>query len=61
MAPEYASDGATIVFNHISQGMEVGIVGDIPLVTARKIADSIIEVPFNRGNIINNNLQGSDK
>ncbi len=42
MAAEYASDGATLVFNHILQGIEVGIVGDIPLITARKIAESII-------------------
>lgn len=40
-APEYASDGATIVFNHIMQGIEVGVVGDIPLATAKKIAESI--------------------
>jgi len=47
MAPEYASDGATIVFNHILQGVEVGIVGKIPLVTARKIAESIVALPVN--------------
>jgi sigma-E factor negative regulatory protein RseB len=41
-APEYASDGATMVFNQIVQGLEVGIVGDIPLGTAKKIAESII-------------------
>ncbi|TYK65078.1 MucB/RseB C-terminal domain-containing protein [Colwellia echini] len=40
-APEYASDGATLVFNAISQGIEVGVVGDIPLVTAQKIAESL--------------------
>jgi len=40
-APEYASDGATMVYNHILQGIEVGIVGDIPLATAKKIAESI--------------------
>lgn len=57
MAPEYASDGATIVFNQVSQGVEVGIVGDIPLVTARKIADSIIKVPLGRGNTINQNIR----
>ncbi|HCM46258.1 MAG TPA: transcriptional regulator [Colwellia sp.] len=43
-APEYASDGATMVFNHILQGVEVGVVGDIPLATAKKIAESIIPV-----------------
>ncbi len=41
-APEYASDGATMVFNHIIQGIEVGVVGDIPLATAKKIAESIV-------------------
>ncbi|NQY50377.1 MAG: MucB/RseB C-terminal domain-containing protein [Colwellia sp.] len=51
-APEYASDGATMVFNHIVQGIEVGIVGDIPLATAKKIAESI--VPATRDNAINN-------
>ncbi len=43
-APEYASDGATMVFNHIVQGVEVGVVGNIPLVTAQKIAESIVPV-----------------
>ncbi|NQZ26231.1 MAG: MucB/RseB C-terminal domain-containing protein [Colwellia sp.] len=51
-APEYASDGATMVFNHIVQGIEVGIVGDIPLTTAKKIAESI--VPATKDNAINN-------
>ncbi len=41
-SPEYASDGATIVFNQIVQGVEVGVVGDIPLTTAKKIAESIV-------------------
>lgn len=40
-APEFANDGSTMVFNHILHGVEVGIVGDIPLVTAKKIAESI--------------------
>ncbi len=40
-APEYANDGATLVYNHVLQGVEVGIVGDVPLVTAKKIAESI--------------------
>lgn len=39
--PEYANDGATMVFNHIAQGIEVSVVGDIPLITAKKIAKSI--------------------
>ena len=40
-APEFANDGATMVFNQIVQGIEVGIVGNIPLATAKKIAESI--------------------
>jgi sigma-E factor negative regulatory protein RseB len=40
-ASEYASDGSTVVFNHVSQGIEVSVVGDIPVVTAKKIAESI--------------------
>jgi sigma-E factor negative regulatory protein RseB len=40
-AEEYASDGATIVFNHVIKGIEVGVVGDIPLETAKRIAESI--------------------
>jgi sigma-E factor negative regulatory protein RseB len=39
--PEFANDGATMVFNQIIQGIDVGIVGDIPLTTAKKIAESI--------------------
>lgn len=39
---EFANDGATIVFNQIIQGIEVGVVGDIPLTTAKKIAQSIV-------------------
>jgi sigma-E factor negative regulatory protein RseB len=38
---EYASDGATLVFNRIINGLEVSVVGKIPLATAKKIADSI--------------------
>ncbi|AAZ26292.1 MucB/RseB C-terminal domain-containing protein [Colwellia psychrerythraea] len=55
-APEYASDGATIVFNHILQGIEVGIVGNIPLATAKKIAESIAPAVIDN---VNNNAQGS--
>ena len=47
-APEYASDGATMVFNHIVQGIEIGVVGDIPLITAKKIAESIAPVKNNK-------------
>jgi sigma-E factor negative regulatory protein RseB len=45
--PEYASDGATMVFNIIVQGIEIGIVGDIPLATAKKIAESIVPAKIN--------------
>jgi len=38
---EFANDGATLVFNQVSQGVEIGVVGEIPLSTAKKIADSI--------------------
>ena len=38
---EYASDGATLVFSQITNGLEVSVVGKIPLPTAKKIADSI--------------------
>lgn len=51
-APEFANDGATMVFNHILQGIEVGVVGDIPLATAKKIAESIAPV-------VNGNVKGN--
>jgi sigma-E factor negative regulatory protein RseB len=41
-APEFANDGATMVYNHVVQGVEVGVVGDIPLITAKQIAESIV-------------------
>jgi len=44
-AVEYASDGATLVFNQIINGLEVSVVGKIPLITAKKIADSIAPTP----------------
>lgn len=47
--PEYANDGATIVYNHVVQGIEIGVVGDIPLATAQKIAESI--APLSSKNI----------
>lgn len=43
-AVEYASDGATLVFNQITNGLEVSVVGKIPLSTAKEIADSIAPV-----------------
>ena len=43
-AVEFANDGATLVFNQIINGLEVSVVGKIPLITAKKIADSISPV-----------------
>lgn len=49
---EYASDGATLVFNQIINGLEVSVVGKIPLITAKKIADSITPISHqNVGNL----------
>lgn len=42
---EYASDGATLVFSQIINGLEVSVVGQIPLATAKLIADSIAPTP----------------
>jgi len=38
---EYVKDGATIVLNQVVNGKEVSIVGKIPAVTAKAIADSV--------------------
>lgn len=40
--PEYANDGSTLVFNHILNGIEISVVGKIPMITAQKIAESIV-------------------
>ncbi|WP_019028503.1 MucB/RseB C-terminal domain-containing protein [Colwellia piezophila] len=58
--PEYAHDGAIMVFNYIVQGIEVGVVGNIPLATARKIAESIKYRPINeQKNHDQNKIQSS--
>ncbi|MBU2894439.1 MucB/RseB C-terminal domain-containing protein [Colwellia sp. D2M02] len=44
---EYASDGATAVFSQIVDGLEVSVVGKIPLETAKMIADSVGPVATN--------------
>ena len=49
--PEYANDGATLVYNHIIQGIEIGVVGEIPLITAKKIAESIGSATRNTGTL----------
>ncbi|RHW75178.1 MucB/RseB C-terminal domain-containing protein [Colwellia sp. RSH04] len=38
---EFAHDGATLVLNQVINGLEVSVVGKIPLSSAKKIADSI--------------------
>ena len=57
-APEYASDGATMVFNHVLQGIEVGVVGDIPLATAKKIAESITPASVDSAKTNDRNSKG---
>jgi sigma-E factor negative regulatory protein RseB len=39
--PEYVYDGATIVLNQVISGIEVSIVGKIPVHSAKAIAESI--------------------
>ena len=51
---EFASDGATLVFNQIINGIEVSVVGKIPLTTAKKIANSV--APTSGQNVDNNNI-----
>ncbi|NMP29968.1 transcriptional regulator [Thalassotalea sp. M1531] len=38
---EYVMNGATVVLNQVNNGIEVSVVGKIPSVTAKAIADSI--------------------
>lgn len=44
-AIEFASDGATLVLSQVVNGIEVSVVGKVPLETAKKIVNS---VSFNR-------------
>lgn len=39
--PEHVNDGATLVFNQVNKGVEISVVGKIPVVTAKAIANSI--------------------
>ncbi|TPH16563.1 MucB/RseB C-terminal domain-containing protein [Litorilituus lipolyticus] len=45
-ATEFAHDGATLVLNQVNNGLEVSVVGKIPLTSAKKIADSIGAAPI---------------
>ena len=49
-AVEYVMDGATVVLNQAVNGFEVSVVGKIPALTAKKIANSVI---LNKNIIIN--------
>lgn len=40
-AVDYVVEGATIALNQVRQGIEISVVGKIPLATAKAIADSI--------------------
>ncbi len=42
---EFVMNGATGVFNQVSNGVEVSVVGKIPLITAQSIADSVSFIP----------------
>lgn len=41
-ASGYAQDGATVAFNEVVNGLEVSVVGKIPVLTAKKIADAVV-------------------
>ena len=41
-AVEYVMDGATVVLNQAVNGYEVSVVGKIPALTAKKIANSVV-------------------
>ncbi len=40
-AVEFAKDGATVVLNQVVNGKEISVVGKIPSITAKAIADSV--------------------
>jgi sigma-E factor negative regulatory protein RseB len=42
---EFVMNGATGVFNQVSNGVEVSVVGKVPSITAKKIADSVRFLP----------------
>ncbi len=41
-AEEYAMDGATIAFNKVVNGIEISVVGKIPVSTAKAIVNSVV-------------------
>jgi len=44
-AVDFVMDGATVALNQVVNGFEVSVVGKIPSVTAKKIADSVTLLP----------------
>lgn len=38
---DYVKDGATVVYNHVRNGLEVSVIGKIPTATAKLIAESV--------------------
>jgi sigma-E factor negative regulatory protein RseB len=44
-ATDYVMDGATVVLNQVVNGFEVSVVGKIPALTAKTIADSVVLIP----------------
>lgn len=46
--PEFVMNGATGIFNQVIKGVEVSVVGEIPLITAKDIADSVSLLPGNQ-------------
>ena len=44
-ATDYVMDGATLVLNQVVNGFEVSVVGKIPAITAKAIADSVVLLP----------------
>lgn len=40
--PEHVNDGATLVFNQVTNGIEISVVGKIPVATANAIAKSVV-------------------
>lgn len=46
--PEFVMNGATGIFNQVIKGVEVSVVGEIPSITAKGIADSVSLLPGNQ-------------
>lgn len=46
--PEFVMNGATGIFNQVIKGVEVSVVGKIPSITAKDIADSVSLLPSNQ-------------